>query len=362
MSTKIRVRSPYFLKYSDTALHYVELDMFVYQGGSTPSGLPRYEFKKYELGTQNYVVFEISDLVRDFLDEYTEFDGTYSSSSNQPLWLTTSARIYDSSGVQQGLNINATYLCFDAYSDFEDGMNYEISNNSVDYFLTTATKIRKPEGVSVAVALNVEAITSTGTTHTAGFYKDNVLVGSLTTITDINNTTGKIAYVESGTDDVDEVRINVDSGVISLPIITQPCSKYDPIKLTYYNKLGALQDLFFFAKSMSELSVKEDDYKTSALNFGATPPSYDTAKHQYKTFNKQGKEKITINTGLVGEEYNDPMTDLMLSEKVWMTKDGTLYPVKIASSSFEEKTSLNDKIINYTVELEYAFDRIQNIR
>ena len=239
-------------------------------------------------------------------------------------------------------------------------MNHEISDST--YFLTTATKIRKPDDVSIAVALNVEGITSGGTTHTAGFYKDNVLVGSATTITDINNTSGKIVYIESGTDDVDEVRVTVDSTITSIPIIIQPCSKYDPIKLTYYNKFGALQDLFFFAKSISELSVKEDDYKTSALNFGATPPSYDTAKHQYKTFNKQGKEKITINTGLVGEEYNDPMTDLMLSEKVWMTKDGTLYPVKVDSSSFEERTSLNDKIINYTVELEYAFDRIQNIR
>jgi hypothetical protein len=65
---------------------------------------------------------------------------------------------------------------------------------------------------------------------------------------------------------------------------------------------------------------------------------------------------------LVGEEYNEPMRQLMLSEKVWMTEGSTVYPVNVKTTNFREKTSLNDKAFNYAIELEYAFDKVQNIR
>ena len=123
-----------------------------------------------------------------------------------------------------------------------------------------------------------------------------------------------------------------------------------------------LQDLFFFSKTVKTLKVEGEEYKASNLTLSTSPPSYDTYKHQYTTFDKQGTESIVLNSGLVGEEYNEAMRQLMLSEKVWMTEGSTVYPVKVKTTNFREKTSLNDKAFNYAIELEYAFDKIQNIR
>jgi len=56
------------------------------------------------------------------------------------------------------------------------------------------------------------------------------------------------------------------------------------------------------------------------------------------------------------------MRQLFQSEDVWITEENRTVPVNIKDSSFNYKTHLNDKLVNYTVQFEYAFDGINNIR
>lgn len=78
--------------------------------------------------------------------------------------------------------------------------------------------------------------------------------------------------------------------------------------------------------------------------------------------NTTAREVFTSNTGFVNELMNESFKELMLSEKVWATINGIVNPVVINSSQLQYKTSLNDKLINYTIEFEYAFDLINSIR
>jgi hypothetical protein len=75
-----------------------------------------------------------------------------------------------------------------------------------------------------------------------------------------------------------------------------------------------------------------------------------------------GKESIVANTGFVCESMNEPFKQLMLSNQVWATISNNVTPVNIINSDFTYKTSLNDKLVNYTIEFEFAFDSINNIR
>ena len=60
---------------------------------------------------------------------------------------------------------------------------------------------------------------------------------------------------------------------------------------------------------------------------------------------------------------NDPIKQLLLSESVWLEfEDLSVVPVIIKTSSQQFKTGVNDKLIQYTLEFEYAFDTIQNVR
>ena len=61
------------------------------------------------------------------------------------------------------------------------------------------------------------------------------------------------------------------------------------------------------------------------------------------------------------EAYNAVMEDILLSEYVWIYFDSKWHPVVVVTSSLTKKTSVNDKLIQYTLEVEDANDIINNI-
>jgi hypothetical protein len=153
-----------------------------------------------------------------------------------------------------------------------------------------------------------------------------------------------------------------DAPYESIKVRTMHCDKYPDRKVTFVNKLGAFQDVYFFAKEVESINTTSEQYKANLMNFATV--SY--SGHQYQSFNQQGRESITLNTGFVSEDYNEVLKQMMLSEKVWLTKTDSestfVYPVKPRTNSLTYQTSLNDKMVSYTVEFDYAFDKIQNIR
>ena len=59
---------------------------------------------------------------------------------------------------------------------------------------------------------------------------------------------------------------------------------------------------------------------------------------------------------------NQTIEELFLSENVWIRYEGKTLPVIPTSKQLAYKTQLNDNVINYTVDFDFAFDKINNIR
>lgn len=346
MATKINIRSPFYYKISNANLTNATLSVKVGTGlvGNAPE---RYELTKTELGTNNYVVFEISELVRDYIT--TEFSGSY---NNEPVWVKLDYLI---NGGAQGSGSDS-YLAFAGYAEYEGGIqnNTVSTNQGSRNKLFSNSKIFIPDGETLVVPVFTEDVA------------DVVFTGDTTTTVTTTSTTdtdSKIAYASvnlASVGNVSTVTIGAITGDITIPVEVIDCSKYDPLKVTFYNKHGALQDLFFFAKNIESVSRTAEKYKSSVYNAGTN--TYSVNQHQYANLSVTGKESITLNTGYVSQDYNEPIKELMLSEKVWLTKSGTVYPINVTSSAVQFKNRLNDSLVSYTIEAEYAFDAVQNIR
>jgi hypothetical protein len=177
---------------------------------------------------------------------------------------------------------------------------------------------------------------------------------------------------------VDEVWVNYDTGTVFtgvsntstedtktdiIKIHTVDECKYEPYKVTFVNKYGALQDVWFFKKSVETTDVTSEQFKASI--FSQDTLSYKTYQHQQQAFMAQGKDRITMNTGYINDDHNAVMEELLLSEQVWYTKitdEELIVPVIPRTKTITYKTSVNDKLVDYTVEFEEAFDKINNIR
>jgi hypothetical protein len=139
--------------------------------------------------------------------------------------------------------------------------------------------------------------------------------------------------------------------------------KYEPKKVTFINKFGALQDMYFFKKAVEKMTVKKESYKANILNANK---SYSISSHTNRDFNITAKESITLSSGYLSEEYNEVFKQMMLSEKVWITNildsGEQVLPINVKTGDITYKTSLNDYLVDYTFEFEYSFNVINNIR
>ena len=390
MATKINVRSPYYVKASNASLASATLSLYIYTGTfTTDKGAAKYTITKNEISSNNYVVFEIAELVRDYLD--IDFDGEYDS---QTVWVEADVEMFDAiNGGGSSLGTTSTdYIAFDGYGYFEDAINPELSRT----YLQSNNTIFRPSDQNVRVPVFTE-----DTDSVSFLYKGEVK--RVQSISSSTNTNGQIDYITvSGADNtdnykervladggtlednslldafldsvyiglVDELYINSDSGTEAVKISTEPCSKYEPYKVTFINKFGALQDMYFSLKSTESLNTKGETYKSNVVDFGTL--TYDTYKPQVSQYNKMGKESISLNTNYLSEEYNEVIKQLMMSEQVWLTRldnpapDSynleTVLAVIPKTQRVTYKTSLNDRLVQYTVDFDYAFDKINTVR
>jgi len=77
-------------------------------------------------------------------------------------------------------------------------------------------------------------------------------------------------------------------------------------------------------------------------------------------YNKNGFKSITVNTGFVDESFNLLLEEMMLSEKVYLIIDDVVEPVVLNTKNVDFKTSVNDKLINYELEFNFAYNAINN--
>jgi hypothetical protein len=240
--------------------------------------------------------------------------------------------------------------------------------------MVSSTYIQYHLGSTVTIPVNVERVTSVQ-------WRSGTSVRETDSFSDNGNQNQKIGYAQfTGGTLLDSALIIYDSGSTTTITLEQveEC-KFPVNKITFVNRWGALQDLFFFKKSTESLEATRENFNASifqARSVALSPPqtgtncvetitynSYSTTAHSKKTFNANATESVVLNTGFVNELMNPYFEELMVSEYIWLTdSSANIFPVNLKESSFAKKTGLNDRLINYTMSFDKSFALVNNIR
>jgi len=338
----INVRSPKYVPFTNALQASVTLTIKIWTGIETsPPPESDYVISKSAIDIGDTVVFEVSELIRDYIE--TSFDGNYSST---PVWANFILQSFNASG---GLitGYGFTSLCLDGYDYFEQ------SSTSQDATMITNRKLFVLKDNTLKIPIN------TATSPTVRYYVNNQLVSTITYLSS-NDSANQVEYISILNNN--KITVTDSSGVETINIdILEEC-KYEPKKVTFINKFGALQDMIFFKKAVEKMNVEKESYKSNILS-GST---YNRSNHVYRDFNLAGKESVSLSSGFLSEEYNEVFKQMMLSEKVWVTNVVNsveqVLPINVKTSDITYKTSLNNKLVEYTIEFDKSFDTINNIR
>ena len=279
--------------------------------------------------------FDIAELARDYIDIIYKTDYI-----PQTVAIQTIITPYDGlNGTGNALPLLAvTYndVGFEAYGTFEEGVNPE-----VPFGRTLPTLL---------IPINED---------TDEF-----------TILAPNNQAGKISYLTSsfrGAESYAAGDTTVTIQGVDCNIKRIDCTKYgEGNRIIYINKYGAQQDLWFFLKETKNLARTNEGYKANTITYPSGGATYSIQDAPNKVFNTQAKQTHTFSSGYYPEFLNQQFEELLLSEFIWWSTFkkgvGIVIPLKVKTSTVAFKTSVNDRLIEYTIEFEEAFDYINNIR
>ena len=467
--SKILARSPYWINATATDLVSASIELWVYEGTAITSRPAEvsYTINSTVTDIPNTVYWDISDLVKDFID--TRYTG--SSSDNGVVWVDYRITTATTSAVSQGSIQTGDYAVY-GYSYYEQGYNntpldgclidtdliYNLDGNDViiplDYrrfsevtFFSGATVLLNQTNTTPSANVQSSSVVSslgaglndvtevrveshngpeitvngefeTDTDWTKGddwsvgnneafldssdlnvqlLYQDSErLVGkSLDVSFSVSgyggtgnvsmrypfpiSITGDGTYQASGVGEYDRIQFqaqttdNQSSLSLSLESVSvtesvadriinvediEEC-KYTPYKIIFRNKLGAKQELWFFKSSRLSMQIERDKFQ------GNTIKDYRNniiSSHRGVNFSTMSKQTLTINSGFVPESFNEVFKQLMLSEQVWIDYNQQVLPINISNQSIDYKTSLNNKLINYTIDVEFSFNTTNNVR
>lgn len=135
--------------------------------------------------------------------------------------------------------------------------------------------------------------------------------------------------------------------------------KYDTYDLVFKNKYGMMETLSMSKKSSKTLNIESTDYLRNIVNLEG---DYNINRHTKKQFNVGGMEEWTLNTDFIPEYMNAPIKEAMLTEEMWLIDNqGNIIPVVKIDNDIAFKTSLNDKMIQYTIKVGLSHNTVQNI-
>jgi hypothetical protein len=325
------------------SLKSVVVDLYVWDGTISDQPVsPAYTINKSVISGQTNITLEIAELVRDFI--IITFNDDYNSIAR---YVRTVVSSFDDSDEPFDTNpIVTDYVALDGYGYFEEGTNPELDRHA----LMSATNIYLPEGTAGKFPIFAEGV-------------GKVIIDGVTTqITDNGNTNQKIQYVTIPADKSSIQVFDTDDSTVKKTItISNICEpKYTSFKVTFVNKFGAFQDLYFFKKTSEVTNVTDELFKKNIIT--NTSSTYNTYENQRGRINVNAQTSLTMNTGFIKENMNQTIEELFYSENVFIRYENKTLAVIPKSKSLQFKTVLNDKLINYTVNFDFAFDRINNVR
>jgi hypothetical protein len=347
---KINVRSPYFINLATTNLTSAKLELDIYTGEANTDwqDAPQYTLNSTAINAK--VNFEIAELIKDYITAL--FDGSFPT---PPVTTSEATTIYVDYRVTETINTTPQTpvdvlgnRAFYGYGYFEDGANPVLDK----FVLQSNTRILKNTNETVTIPVD-------NTIATSLIWKYQGSSVSTVSIPAQDNIQDQITYVtNTGNFNVDQAEISTGAKTTTINIQSYEKCKYTPIKLTFINKFGAYQEIWMFANSILSMATTEERYKSNILTNG----TYNTYNPQIKLLTKNSNQTLKLNSDYYPESYNEVFRQLFLSEKVWIDYEGQTLGVNIENKQITYKTSLTDSLINYTIDVSFAFDTINNIR
>ena len=243
----------------------------------------------------------------------------------------------------------------------EVGSDGILNRMKVKYYDSSGTEIGSEDDVPNNVANGGYTIFTTETKNQLihfGCYPANLRNWNSNIVA--NLALGTLAYYEVYAENSDGYRI---TETLRIYLLCPTLKGYEPIRLTWLNQWGVWDYYTFKMKSTKSISTKGSTYQQLAGTWNESVYLPDGYRGGKKAFRVNAMEKISMNTDFVNEAESEWFEELINSPEVYILEgyqqdpnysslNTYVTPARLTTSNFTRKTVANDKLIQYTFEVE----------
>ena len=367
----IYTRSPFFVSVNQVGQIEAKLNLWIVNGqaGTITALTPTYtRSKKIAAPTITEITFNLSNFINEFFEfgfynpDYnvigsTSQPGNYALVRYQLSYKTALAGTYT---IVEDRMVRAYY----GYGKFLEGANpnlkyVHMTQGTYNYWNPQDTSVwpyppfnsqpsNQRAGTIRIINFNQTRIkyTQIGT----GLTTIN-LIGVASNVIEIPKVNG--TYFQTGNVlEVQHLISSVWTTVAKYTFLPVTECRYEPMIVDFVNKFGSFQRQVFFKASKESISANAKNYNLMPSNW-----NYQTSQPNNQTFNVNGNNSISLNSGWVDDDFKNVLEELLMSEKILINR----VPALVTSKKIDYVKHINQKMINYKLEFDYAFDTIQNI-
>jgi len=353
----IFARSPYIIEISESGQEGSKLELFIWNGTGAAPANPQYVFTKLIPATNNIKTFyNISPYIREYITwNVRQTPYNIFSASQNTQFANVKVKRYKLDEGSYTLLDETTYKAFDGFGYYEDEYNYELAYDILHDEGTYLYAYDYNEDPSTNEDYRAGFImVQTGTSFKAKY--TNLVTGATQTQGLPNNSLRDVlrvytAYYADG----NKLEILDTSDAVLWTAYFKPYlnCRYEPVVCDFVNRYGCWQRTYFYGTINNSISIENTEYNLMQSDYA----NYNTLEGQRKVFNANGKKTIKVNTDWVNESYNELLKQLMLSERILVNN----YPAILNTKGTELFKHINQKLINYQLEFNFAYDLINNV-
>lgn len=348
--SNIFARSPYIVTVNEASQIGSKVELFIWNGtGSAPTDVTYTLSKLIPSSTSPATYYDISPYIREYLSFTTIQEPTSLTALNTSQWCNVRVKRYKLIGTTYTLLDTTDYYAFDGYVDYLDGANYNNGSYLLDEKVYYYAAGQYAGNLNLWMYYDIDF----GFGAYAKYIKPDLTYTTLTAFDTGWKTIPRVHPSYTATGNTLELYDWTNTLLASYEFYPICEPKYTPVPVDFINKYGAWQREFFFKASKVNMTIESNEYNVMQ----SSSASYNTFIGQRKTFNSNAKKSIVLNTGFVTEDFIGNLQQLLMSEMVKV--DG--YPAVVKTKSLEMQKSINNHMINYTIEFDYAYNLINNV-
>ena len=150
-----------------------------------------------------------------------------------------------------------------------------------------------------------------------------------------------------------------DDVVIPVDFVCQ--NKYGQQDILFLNKYGVYDSFLFNGVYRSTFAVSKEKYEQPVFKQTDMAQAWTYGVPITTSYLVNSVETMTVNTDWISQNDVDIVEQIFYSTNLLVLDGSALLSARISDSAFEYKTRVNEKLILYTIQMEYSQPKINKI-